>query len=84
MSKWKTVVEKKNAEIYKLPAGWDTRDEVAAELGCSPERVVENLRPAMKAGEVEQKIFPVWCKDTKRILRVTAYRQVEVKKKITR
>ena len=81
MKNWKAIVEKKNAEIYKLPPGWDTRDEVAIELGCSPERVIENLRPAIKAGEVEQKVFPVWDKDSKRILRVTSYRQVEPKKK---
>lgn len=77
---WKTVVEKKNAEIYKLPPGWDTRDKVAEDLECSPERVAEVLRPAVKSGEVEQKVFPVWDRETKRILRVTAYRQITVKK----
>ena len=77
---WKNVVEKKNAEIYKLPVGWDSREVVAESLECSPERVSEYLRPALKSGEVEQKVFPVWDKLNKRIVRVTAYRQVQVKK----
>jgi hypothetical protein len=77
---WKAVVEKKNAEIYRLPEGWDTRDKVADDLECSPERVSEILRPAIKAGEIEKKIFPVWDKASKRVLQVTAYRQQPVKK----
>lgn len=80
---WKSVVEKKNAEIFKLPAGWDSRDTVAEELECSPERVSEILRPAIKAKDVEQSTFPVWDKELKRVIRVTAYRQrakVEAKK----
>ena len=72
---WKSVVEKKNAEIYKLPPGWDDRDTVAIDLDCSPERVREILRPAIKAGEVEAKVFPVWDKVAKRIVSTTAYRQ---------
>lgn len=77
---WKSIVEKKNAEIYKLPQGWDAREQVAEDLECAPERVAEILRPALKSGDVEQKIFPVWDKLNKRIVRVTAYRQVQVKK----
>lgn len=73
---WKQIVEKKNAEIYKLPEGWDSREKVAEDLDCAPERVHEILRPALKAAEVEQKIFPVWDKLNKRVIRVTAYRTV--------
>ena len=77
MSKWKTIVEKKNAEIYRLPPGWECRDDVADQLECSPERVSEVLRPAIKAGDVEKKIFPVWDKGNKRVVQVTAYREVK-------
>ena len=65
-----------NAKLYVLPSGWDARDKVATDLDCSPERVSEQLRPAIKARTVEVKVFPVWDKLTRRILRVTAYRQV--------
>lgn len=73
---WKAIVEKKNAETYRLPAGWDAREAVAEDLECAPERVAEILRPALKSGDVEQKVFPVWDKLNKRIVRVTAYRQM--------
>lgn len=76
MSNWKQIVEKKNAEIYRLPAGWDSREKVANALECSPERVHENLRPALKSGDVESRVFPVWDRANKRIVRITAYRQV--------
>ena len=76
MSNWKQIVEKKNAEIYKLPAGWDSREKVAKDLECLPDRVSEILRPAIKAKEAEQNTFKVWDKELKRIVRVTAYRQM--------
>jgi hypothetical protein len=71
---WKTLVEKQNAETYTLPDGWDSRDAIAEQLECSPERVRLELAPAIKAGTVEMNVFPVWDKVTKRVQRVTAYR----------
>jgi len=71
---WKAIVERKSAEVYRLPEGWDSRDTVANNLVCSPERVSEILRPAIKSGEVETKSFPVWDRESKRVVRVTAYR----------
>jgi len=71
---WSGIVERKNAEIYRLPVGWDSREVVAEKLNCSPERVSEILRHAVKAGEVEKKTFPVWDKANKRVLQVVAFR----------
>ena len=75
--KWLGIVSQTNAKLYVLPEGWDSRDKVAGQLDCSPERVSEQLRPAIKAGSVESKVFPVWDNLTKRVLRVTAYRQIK-------
>lgn len=73
---WKNYVEKMNATKYVLPEGWDSREAVAEQLGCSLDRVNEHLKPGIQAKEVEVKAFPVWDSVTKRILRVTAYRFV--------
>lgn len=75
---WKSYVEKTQAKTYVLPAGWDSREKVAADLDCSEENVRRMLAPAIKAGEVEVNIFPVWDDITKRIMRVTAYRKIEL------
>lgn len=72
---WKTLVEKQNAATYVLPEGWESRDEVAEQLECSPERVSEILRPAVKSGAVEVQVFRVWNAEQKRVVMVTAYRQ---------
>jgi hypothetical protein len=72
---WTALVEKNNAKVYRIPEGWDARDDVAEQLNCSPERVSEVLRHAIKGGEVEKKVFPVWDGTTKRVTQVTAYRR---------
>lgn len=76
---WKSLVEKQNSETYRLPPGWTSRDEVAEQLDCSPERVAEVLRPGIKAGTVERKVWPVWDSLNKRVSQVTAFRQVAQK-----
>ena len=71
---WKNYVEKMNAAKYVLPDGWDSKETVAEQLGCSPDRVNEHLKPGIQSKEVEARAFPVWDSVTKRILRVTAYK----------
>lgn len=70
---WKSFVEKKNAETFVLPEGWDSREVVADQLECSPEKVDDNLRPALKSGEVIKQQFKVWNADLKRLVFVVAY-----------
>lgn len=72
---WKSFVEKKNAKLFVLPSGWDSRDTIAEQLECSPDRVDDHLRPALKSGEIERQQFPVWDGTLKRKVMVTAYRQ---------
>jgi DNA-binding CsgD family transcriptional regulator len=74
---WKTYVEKKNAKIYVLPAGWDSKDTIAEQLECSPDKVRDHLRPALASGEVEEKQFKVWNADLGRCVLVTAYREAQ-------
>lgn len=71
---WKQHVEKQNAKAFVLPAGWDSREKVAHDLDCAPERVAEIMRPSLKDGSVESQQFRVWNHDLKRVLIVTAYR----------
>ena len=71
---WKTYVVDLQRRSYKLPEGWDSREDIAEQLDCSPEKVLDHLRPAIKAGEVESKQFDVWDDGLERKVRVTAYR----------
>lgn len=74
---WKNYVEKKNAKTYVLPEGWDSRDKIAEQLECSPDKVDDHLRPALKSGEVIKQSFKVWDEGQKRLLFVVAYREAE-------
>jgi hypothetical protein len=72
---WKNEVNKMNAAAYSWPKGWSSREEIAEQLECSPERVREVLSPGLKAGTIETKEFKVW--DGVRLLRRPGYRKVE-------
>jgi hypothetical protein len=74
---WKTLVEKKNAKTFVLPPGWDSRAVVAEQLDCSEDKVDDHLRPALKAGEVEKRQFPVWDADLGRKVLVVAYHVID-------
>lgn len=74
---WKSYVEKKNAKTYVLPPGWDSRDHIAEQLECSPEKVDDHLRPSLRSGEVVKEIFSVWDPALKRLARVIAYRETK-------
>ena len=79
MTNWKSLVEKTNAKTYVLPEGWDSRDSIAEQLGCSPEKVNDHLRPGLSAGEIEKQQFPVWSSQLSRKVMVWAYRRVQAK-----
>ena len=76
---WKSLVESQNAKTFVLPEGWDSREKIAEQLGCSPERVREHLAPAIRARTVEMKQFIVWDNDTKAKVKMTAYRKLPQK-----
>jgi hypothetical protein len=76
MTNWKTFVNKDSAKRFVLPPGWDSREVIADQLECSPDRVREVLAPAIRSGEVEVKQFPVWDAKLGRKVMVTAFRTV--------
>lgn len=63
-----------NAAAYSWPKGWSSREEIAEQLECSPERVREVLNPGIKAGTIESKDFKIW--EDGRFVRRTGYRKV--------
>jgi hypothetical protein len=71
---WKNVVTKINRKQYAWPAGWETREEVAEQLECSPERVSEILAPGIRSGDVEKGTFAVWDDHLNRKVMITGYR----------
>jgi hypothetical protein len=75
MPNWKSILEKQNAAAYAWPRGWSSRDDVAEQLECSPERVASLLAPGIRAGTVERQDFTVWDNKLKRLVRVTGYRE---------
>jgi hypothetical protein len=81
MTNWKTYVEKTNAKTYVLPDGWDSRDAVAEQIGCAPDKVDDHLRPGLRAGEIEKQQFPVWDGRLERKVLTVAYRKVETVEK---
>lgn len=72
---WKSFTQKQQSRMYVLPEGWDTRDTIAAELGCSSDNVRKMLHPAVRSGAVECKQIPLWDEVLKRVSPVTCYRQ---------
>lgn len=72
---WNALVEAQNRKTYVLPPGWDSRDAIAEQLECSPDRVRVLLGPALRAKTVETSVFPVWDEVTKKVVRITAYRR---------
>jgi hypothetical protein len=79
MPNWNKIVASANAEKFKFPAhdGWVTREKVAEDLDCSPERVPEVLSVAIRSGAVETKAFTVWDAEGHRKVRMIGYREVK-------
>ena len=73
---WKETSQSHNAKIYVMPEGWDSAEKVAADLGCSWDRVRVVMSPLIRAKVIESSLFPVWNETTKRIDRVAGYRQI--------
>lgn len=74
---WKKLVETKNAKTFVLPEGWDSRDAIAEQLECSPEKVRDHLRAAINSKEVLEQRFNVWDASLKRPVMVTAYKEAK-------
>jgi hypothetical protein len=71
---WTKTVATINREKYTIPEGWDTRDKVALDLQCAPDRVADLLKPGIQSGQIERQDFPVWDDARRLTVRVTCYR----------
>lgn len=71
---WLAVTNRINKERYRIPDGWDTKEQVAESLQCDPSRVHDLLRAAIASGEVERQEFPTWDDKRRCTVRVACYR----------
>jgi len=76
MPNWNRIIEDHNKKAYKWPDGWDSKETIAEQLECSPERVAEQLSSAIRNGEVEKKLITYWDDGTKRKVSAFGYRPV--------
>lgn len=74
---WKKAVERINRDKYGVPTGWDTRETVALQLGCSPDRVNEIIKPGLDSGDFERKDFMIWDERRGSTVRTACYRIVD-------
>jgi hypothetical protein len=71
---WKATINVINRERFKIPEGWDTKEDVAKSLQCDPDRVADILKPGIAAGEIERAEFPTWDESRRMTVRVVCYR----------
>jgi hypothetical protein len=80
MSKWLKTINRINSNRFQVPAGWQTREQVAADLQCDPDRVADLLKPGLQSGDFERQDFPVWDSGRRMTVRVVCYRVADLKK----
>ena len=71
---WKQTVNDISSRRYVIPDGWDTKEKVAKELECSPNKVPSILKPGIESGEIERQEFHVWDAKKKCVIRVACFR----------
>ena len=76
MPNWNRIIENSNKKAYKWPDGWDSKETIAEQLECSPERVAEHLSSAIRNGEVEKKLITCWDDALKRKVSAFGYRPI--------
>lgn len=74
---WKKAVEKLNREKYRVPDGWDTKESVALQLGCTVDRVNEIIKPGLQSGDFERQDFLLWDERRGTTARTSCYRIVD-------
>lgn len=74
MNNWAKTISKINKERFTIPAGWDTREQVAKALQCDPDRVLDILKPGLASGEIERKEFSTWDEKRRMAVRVACFR----------
>jgi len=75
-NKWSKAVNDINKKRFVVPEGWSTREEVAEDLQCAPDKVADLLKPGLQSNEFEKHDFNVWDEKRRMTVRVTCYRMV--------
>ena len=65
-----------NSRRFAVPAGWETKDQVAVSLQCDPDKVSDILKPGVADGTFERQEFQVWDDCRRMTVRVSCYRIV--------
>lgn len=81
---WKRKVDEINRRRYTVPEGWETRDQVAESLECSPDRVDKLLKPGIDDGTFERKLFSVWDEARRMTIQIPCYRMTDHKTPATK
>jgi len=71
---WKKTIDQINAERFTVPPGWDTKDQVALSLECTPDKVNDMLKPGIASGDIERKEFSVWNSARRLTEKIVCYR----------
>jgi hypothetical protein len=71
---WLKAINDINKSRYTIPEGWDTKEQVAEKMQCSPDRVADLLKPGIQSGDFERQEFSVWNEARRMTERVTCYR----------
>lgn len=71
---WKQTVSEINRKRYVIPAGWETREQVAESLQCDPAKVGDLLKPGIQSGDIERQTFQVWDDGRRMAISVPCYR----------
>ena len=74
---WLKLTNKINADRFQIPAGWETREQVAESLQCAPDKVADLLKAGIQAGDIERAQFPVWCESRRMAIPTTCYREAQ-------
>jgi hypothetical protein len=71
---WNKTVTEINRKRYVIPEGWDTREVVAEQLQCAPDKVADLLKPGLSSGEIERQTFSVWDESRRMAIPTVCYR----------
>jgi len=71
---WLKTVNEINRKRFTIPEGWETKDQVAENLQCDPDKVGDMLKPGLQSGDIERQEFPLWDEGRRMTVRVVCYR----------
>jgi hypothetical protein len=71
---WTKKVNEINHKRFTIPPGWETKEQVAESLECSPDKVADLLKPGIQSGDIDRQEFPVWDDKRRMAVKVVCYR----------